>query len=84
MVPKLYGNAMVIGQSASDLSIIVVTNGNPNAVVSMSYITAKTLIEDLSSAVEAVEKALGTPIQTIRELAPKMQATMDLTKNVKI
>jgi hypothetical protein len=84
MVPKLYGNLMVIGQSASDVSIIVATNGVPNAVVSMSYITAKSLIDDLSTAVEAVEKATGSAIPSIREITPKLQANMDPNTNVKV
>jgi hypothetical protein len=84
MVPKLYGNLVVIAQTASDVSLIVTTNGNPVGIVNLSYVTAKSLIEDLSNAVATLEKATDGPVATIREISVKMQTIMDTTKNVKL
>ena len=72
-VNRVYTNGFAIAQSTSDISVIMLVNGAPNAIVSMSFISAKTLILELGKALSALETGLGQPILTMEEVAAKLQ-----------
>lgn len=75
-VPLIYANTLAIAQTSSDLTIIVMANGNPAATICMSYITAKSLIPDLTRAIATFESASGLKVKTINEIAPEMEKKM--------
>jgi hypothetical protein len=72
-MPRLYANGFGIAQSASDISVIVLHNNAPTGMVSMSYISAKSLLEDLAKALQEIEKALEQTIPTINEVGERME-----------
>jgi len=72
-VPLIYTNGFAIAQSTADMSIVLLMNGNPAAMVSMSYISAKSLLPDLQKAIKLFEEASGQTIKTINELTPEME-----------
>jgi hypothetical protein len=77
-VPKIYANGIGTALTASDISIILLDNGNPSGIVSMSYTTAKSLAKDVQTAIENFEKKTGERVKDIKELSSKMQESKDL------
>lgn len=75
-VPLLYANQFAIVQTSSDLTMVVLANGNPAATICMSYITAKSLIPDLEKAISVFEEASGLRVKTISEITPEMEKKM--------
>jgi hypothetical protein len=73
-VPRLYANGFVVAQTNSDVSVMLLLNGAPTALVSMSFISAKTLIEEMSRAMKFLEDSLGQEIPTMNEVAGKLSA----------
>jgi len=73
-VPRLYSNGFAIAQSNADLTLVMLLNGAPTAIANMSFNSAKTLSEELTRAVKALEEAIGQPILTMNELADKLSA----------
>jgi hypothetical protein len=73
-VPRLYANGFILAQSASDISIILLTNGAAVGVLSVSLIAGKTLATELSRTLGNVERALGETIPTMDEVLKKLQA----------
>ena len=71
-VPLIYANGFAIAQSTADMSIVLMLNGNPAAMLAMSYISVKSLISDLQKAIQNFEEASGQKIKTIAELTPEM------------
>lgn len=71
-MPRIYANGFGIAQSASDLSVVLLHNNNPVAMVSMSFISAKSLLVDLGNALGDIESALKQPIPTIADVAGEM------------
>ena len=69
---RLYANGFLLSQSASDFSIILMLNGAPAGVLSLSAITAKTLALGLQKSVEDFEKLLKQKIPTIEEVQNTM------------
>jgi hypothetical protein len=81
-VPRLYANQFAIAQSASDIALVILTNGAPTGVLNLSYITAKSLLHDLSSAVDSYEKVTKRKVKTIDEISPDL-AKIAQEKNAK-
>jgi hypothetical protein len=81
-VPQAYFNGFAIVQTASDMSVILMSNGNPILTIGMSYITAKSLIPDLQKAIGTFEAASKQTIKTINELAPDLTKQMQEATNV--
>jgi hypothetical protein len=73
-VPRLYANGFILAQSASDISIILLTNGAAVSVLSVSLIAGKTLAAELSRTLANVERALGETIPTMDEVLQKLKA----------
>jgi hypothetical protein len=76
-VPRLYANGVGVAQSASDVSIVLISNLSAVGVVSMSYITAKTLVTDLNRAILNFEKVLNQKVKSIEEITPELQKLME-------
>jgi citrate lyase beta subunit len=66
--PKLYANAFGFAQTAADISIVAMMNGQPVGVLMVPYVTAKSLVHDLSQIVERYERATGQRVKLIGEL----------------
>lgn len=64
-VQQLYANGFVINLSAADLNVVILRDNVANATISMSFTTAKTLVEKLGEAVNRLEKITGNEIMTI-------------------
>ncbi len=77
--PRFYANVVNIAQSASDVSLILMSNFVAVGVVSMSYITAKTLRKELDRAIGQFEKAVNQEVPTIEEIDKKLQKVMEGT-----
>ncbi len=72
-VVRHYTNGFVVSHSASDLGIMLLHNNAPVAHVSMSYITAKSLLADLQKAMESIESALKHTVPTIAEVGAELE-----------
>jgi hypothetical protein len=81
-VPLIYANQVAIAQTSSDITLIVMANSTAAATISMSYITAKSLIPDLTRAIETFESAYGEKVKTISEINPEMEKKMREQGNV--
>ena len=73
-VPRLYANGFVIAQTHADVSVVLLLNGAPSAIVSLSFISAKTLIEEMKKAMSVLEEGLEQQIPTMNEIAAKLAA----------
>ena len=67
-VPKIYGNGFVVGTSLTDLTIVTQHNARPTSVVSLSFETAKSLAQNIASAIELLEEAAGATFLTIDDV----------------
>ena len=72
--PKVYANGFGFAQTATDISMIAMMNGQPVSVVIVPYVTARSVVADLSKILERFEQATGQKIRTLAEL------TSDLSK----
>ncbi len=77
-IPNHYFNGFEIGTSMSDMSVLALLDGIPQARLSMSFTTAKTLALKLSNAIEAFESATKHDIMTIDQVKSGMDS---LVKN---
>jgi hypothetical protein len=71
-VSRIYANGFGLIQTASDLTVVMLHNNNPAAMVSMSFISAKSLLVDLEKAVSDIEAILKHPLPTIGELVDEI------------
>ena len=67
-VQKLYVNRTVVGNSASDMFVIVQSLGVSPTVIQMSFNTAKTLAMDILGMISQIENQTGQKILTVREI----------------
>ena len=74
-MPRIYANGFALAQSASDVTVVMLHNNNPAAMLSMSYISAKSLLVDLGKLLEGLEAVLKQPILTINEISEEMTKT---------
>jgi citrate lyase beta subunit len=70
--PKIYANAFGFAQTAADISMVAIVNGQPISVVIVPYVTAKSLVADLSMVLERFEQATGQKIKTLAEITSDM------------
>jgi hypothetical protein len=66
-LPRFYANSFAIAQTSSDISVVMLLNDQPVGILSMSYISAKSLGVDLGGALEQIEVAIKQKIPTINE-----------------
>lgn len=71
-VPRLYANGFALAQTGSDISVIMLLNGAPVAITSLSFISAKTLCAELEKAMKSLEDALQQQIPTIEQVTEKL------------
>jgi hypothetical protein len=75
-IPRLYSNGFITGQTASDIAIVLLTNGVPSATLNLSYESAKSLVKDLSQVVKNHERVTGHPVTDIAENTQKMTSIL--------
>jgi hypothetical protein len=76
-VPRIYTNGFIIGQTASDMVMLLVNNGAPVAIVNMSYASAKSLKDDMTTSIATLESILGETIKTVGEINKLMSDRKD-------
>jgi len=72
-IPRLYANGFVTAQTASDVALILMSNGSPSAVLNLSYISAKTLARELETAVQSFEGTTGQRVMAMGEISERME-----------
>ena len=75
-LPRFYANGFAIAQTNADVSVVLLTNGQPVGVLSMSYISAKNIVIQLGKSVEDFETAIGHKIKTIEEIGEAMRKVL--------
>lgn len=73
LIPKLYANGFVCGQTLSDAFIVLQLNGLPISVLNLSLSSAKSLMNDLEKMVADYEQRTETAILTIAEVKNRME-----------
>lgn len=72
-IPQTYFNGVQIGLTNSDVSLIMMCNGQPKMVANISFTTAKTLHNVLSQMIGALEGATGREIMTMDDIAKGLE-----------
>jgi hypothetical protein len=72
-IMRLYANGFMVAQTASDLIVVMLSNGGPAAVLNMSVISAKSLLVDLQKAIGEFETMTGREVPTIEEMSKLIQ-----------
>ncbi|MBF0458673.1 MAG: hypothetical protein HQK99_12360 [Nitrospirae bacterium] len=67
-IPKIYFNNPVGFVNAGDISILLLMNNSPVAVMNMSFTVAKTLAAHLGSIIAKVEEKTGNKVMTIDDI----------------
>ena len=75
--PRLYTNGIAVAQTASDVSLVLLTNENPTGVLSLSYTTAKTVVDELSKAIKNFEAGTDYKVKSIEELDKGLRTVME-------
>jgi hypothetical protein len=73
--PRTYANGFVVAQTASDVAVVLLANAAPVGVLNLSYVSAKSLAEDLQKAVKGFEDTTHQEIKGIAEIQQAMKAT---------
>ena len=71
-IPGHYFNGFQIGLSNSDISLLIMNNGTPQAHLNMSYTTAKSLKVMLADAIDRLEKATDHKLMTTEYIESKL------------
>jgi len=67
-VPTIYFNGFSLQLSNSDISVMLIADGRPVCKLNMSFTTAKTLNENLSSLIQNLEKVTNHTIMLAGEV----------------
>jgi len=67
-IPNHYFNGFEIGSSLSDIGCLLVLDGAPQARLSMSFTTAKTLAYNLGKVIAQFEKTTNHQIMTTEDV----------------
>jgi hypothetical protein len=68
-IPKFYANGFIHGGTESDIFVIFQSGpGIPSAVVQMSFILAKSMVQELGKTVEEYERMTGQRVLTMSEI----------------
>ena len=68
-VPRIYFNGFACGYSPGDIMCVLERNGEPTAILNMSYTVAKTLSASLTHLVGLLEETSEQPILTTHEVS---------------
>ena len=80
-VPKIYANGVIVGTGAGDMMLFLERNGEPVAILNLSYTLAKSLTLDLSNAISSLEAQTGNNIMTISDVNASMNKNNEEEKN---
>jgi hypothetical protein len=69
---KIYANGFMMGQSPTDMLVVLLHNGTPTSILNLSYIAAKSLSIELANNITRFEKATGQVIPTAHEVNEKI------------
>jgi hypothetical protein len=67
-VVELYANGFVTGLGMGDVYVVLERNGNPAAILNMSYTVAKTLAAAIGNAIAQLEEKSGREMLTTNDL----------------
>ena len=67
-VPKIYFNGFINGLSSGDIVSVLELNGQPVAVLNMSFTVAKTLVQSIGSIVADLEEKGGRTMLTTKDV----------------
>lgn len=67
-IPNINFNGMITSLGTADVMVVLERNGNPVAVLNVSYTAAKTLSMLLGNAIANLEELSGHPIMTTTEI----------------
>ena len=67
-VDYIYFNGFELNATLSDIGLMIMIDGQPQAKLAMSFTTAKTLARNLSEAVSAFEKATDNTLLTMEDI----------------
>jgi hypothetical protein len=76
---RIYANGFAVANSASDVSVVLVVNGSPAGILSLSHTSAKSLAVSLTKAIAQFEQATSQEIKTIDELKEKLPKGFTIT-----
>ena len=68
---KLYANGFIVARTASDIVVVLLHNGIHIGVLNLSYISARTLSEELANGVVHFEKAMEQNVPSINDVSKK-------------
>jgi len=71
-IPNHYFNGFQLGLTNSDISLLIMNNGGPQAHLNMSYTTAKSLMVMLTDSIERLEKATDHKLMTTEYIEGKL------------
>jgi len=67
-VPRVYVNGFVNGIGLSDIWCVLERNGQPEAIVNLSYTAAKSLAASLGQLIAILEEKTGRDMLTTRDI----------------
>lgn len=68
-VTKLYANGIGINSTSNDITLVFLEHGAPSGIVSMSYTTAKSVMDEISNAIKQYENNTGEKVKSINEIS---------------
>jgi hypothetical protein len=68
-VPSLYVNGFALIQTVSDVAAVLEKNGEPVAIINMSFTTAKTLAQKLGGVIAKLEDRAGRMMLTTDDIS---------------
>ncbi len=75
-VPKIYANSFACFQSNADVGVLFQQNGQPTAVLNLSFTLAKTLAEKLNQILVDFEDKTGNKIMTTTIIDEKIHSSV--------
>ncbi|MFZ2030083.1 MAG: hypothetical protein WAU68_07240 [Vitreimonas sp.] len=67
-VPQIYFNGFASGLGNGDVSCVLQRNGEPAAIINMSFTLAKTLAVSLGAIISHIEERAGRDIMTTQDI----------------
>ena len=67
-IPFVYFNGFELNGSLSDFGLLLLYDGQPQAKAALSFTTAKTLLAQLTGAIDAFEKATKQALLTMDDV----------------
>lgn len=72
-LPHFFANSFLVAMTPADLIVGIIGNNTVACTINMSYIAARTLLDDLSRSLADYEKAVGQPAKSINEVLEGLQ-----------